>query len=344
MQNSLLWKRLGTAARIILCCGLLFFLFKKIDAGSLYGAFLKTGTHWPWLACGIAMTFFGLAAGAVRWKRILEVQGIPIPARRVMQIFFVGQFFNAFMLGACGGDVVRAYYAARGRKGKRTEIAVTIVMDRAIGLFSMILFCCIMIFARVNVFLDNEGPRDTGLVMLFFLTATVAGMFVVFRHNLFERFAFFRKLETNTRFGPIVRKIYEAIYIYRHHHRLIFECVVMSLFSMAFLTLACWSFGQALELQVPVIDYFALFPVISVLMAVPLTPGSLGVRESLFVSLFRSVMVDNHHAILLSLLVYGGGVFWSLAGGLLYLVMGAHGEERLPRKLDSWQEESEKTD
>ena len=49
------------------------------------------------------------------------------------------------------------------------------------------------------------------------------------------------------------------------------------------------------------------------------TPGSLGVRESLFVSLFRAVLVPAPQALLLSLMVYGGGLFWSLAGGLWYV-------------------------
>lgn len=339
MQDRGLLKYVGTAARIILCCGLLFFLFKQMEMKSLYGVLLKASSHWMWLGCGIVMTFLGLAAGALRWKRILESQGIPIPGRRVIQIFLAGQFFNAFMLGACGGDVVRAYYATQGRKGKRTEATITIVMDRAIGLFSMILFCCLMIFVRIHVFLDNEGPRDTGFLMLIFLAVSVIGIFIAFRHNLFERFQFFRRLENKTKIGPLLRRIYEAMYIYRHHHRLILVAVIFSLFSMAFLTLACWSFGQALELAVPVVDYFALFPVISVLMAVPLTPGSLGVRENLFVSLFSAIMVDKPHALLLSLLVYGGGLFWSLAGGIVYLAMGAAGEDKLPEMPDPWQED-----
>ena len=79
---------------------------------------------------------------------------------------------------------------------------------------------------------------------------------------------------------------------------------------------------------------------VAVSLAVPLTPGSLGVRENLFVSLFASVFVDKPHALLLSLLVYGGGVFWSLAGGIVYLTMGAAGEDKLPEMPDPWQEES----
>ena len=338
MNNAKIVRYLSSTVRIALCISLLACLFKQIGTKNLFEVFLKANSHWFWLSLGIMMTFLGLATGALRWKRILDARGILISTPRVTQIFLVGQFFNAFMLGACGGDVARAYYAAKGQKEKRTEAAITIVMDRAIGLFTMILFCCLMIFVRINVFLDNEGPRDTGFLMLFFMAVSIIGMFVIFRHNLFERFSLFSRLENSSRFGFMIRRIYEAIYIYRHHHRLILICMLFSVFSMAFLTLACWSFGRALELKVHMLDYFALFPVISVLMSVPITPGSLGVRESLFVSLFRSVMVDKSHAVFLSLLVYGGGVFWSLAGGFVYLVMGTTGGGKLPETLSSLQD------
>jgi uncharacterized protein (TIRG00374 family) len=155
--------------------------------------------------------------------------------------------------------------------------------------------------------------------MIAFLLGAAAGVFVLFRKNVFEHFRFFKRLENNTRLGPLIREAYEALFLFRRNHRLLVISAVLSVMNTAFLTLACWCFGHALGITVPTLDYFALFPIISVLMAVPLTPGSLGVREGLFVSLFPSVMVDRHHALLLSLMVYMGGLLWSFVGGMLYL-------------------------
>ena len=212
---------------------------------------------------------------------------------------------------------------------------------RGIGLVSMIVFCCVMILLRLHIFLDNEGPRDTGVLMILFLLGAVVAMAVLFRKNVFEHFAFFQRVENNTRLGPLIRRAYEAVFLFRNHHRLMAVSVVLSALSMTFLTLACWSFAQALGIGNPVLDYFTLFPVISVLMAIPLTPGSLGVREGLFVSLFRAVLVDPPHAILLSLMVYAGGVFWSLVGGLIYLVFTPRSEHALPPTLEMWGEEAQ---
>ena len=196
---------------------------------------------------------------------------------------------------------------------------MTILMDRAIGLFVTIVFCCLMIPFRIHIFLDNDGPRGAGFLMIAFLVVTIAGMLVLFRKNIFEHFAFFRKIEYGTRIGPLIRRAYEAFFLYKGHPRLLLSSTFLSVLSMAFFTLACCSFGQALEIDVNVVDYFVLFPIITVLMSAPLTPGSLGVREALFVSLFRAVFVSKTDAIMMSLMVYAGGVFWSVVGGMVYL-------------------------
>lgn len=337
MSNKPLIAMLTTVLRVGLGVGLLAFLFHKIHVPDLSDALNHAGRHPGWLVMGIAMTFLGLMLGALRWHRILDAQGIAMTRPRVVRIFFIGQFFNAFMLGACGGDVVRAYYAAQGQVGRRAEAATTIFLDRAIGLLSTILFCCVMILVRMPVFIDNEGPRDTGLVMVVFLLVSLAGLFVAFRQNLFERFAFFRRLEQDTPIGPLLRRVYEAVYMYRSHHAVLRLVVFMSLLNLASLTMACWCFGRALELPASLLDHVTLFPIITVLMAIPLTPGSLGVRESLFVSLFRSVMVTRPSAIMLSLMVYAGGVLWSLVGGLLYLSQGGRPEHPLPEEAPAVQ-------
>lgn len=333
-QHGVKW--VYSQLRIGLCVGLLGYLFHRADKQALSGAIVQAASRWPWMVLGLLFTFLGLLAGAVRWQKVLGVQGLKFTAGKVFHIYFVGQFFNAFMLGACGGDVVRAYSAAQGQKGRRAEAVMTILMDRAIGLFCMIAFACLMISLRLRTFLDNEGPRDTGILMIIFFLAGLGGMVVLFRKNVFEHFSFFRRLEDNTRIGSLIRRGYEAFYLYRQHHHVLFLAVLLSVMSMTCFTLSCWSFGRALEIRVPVIDYFAMFPIISVLMSIPITPGSLGVREGLFVSLFSAVLVDRSHAILLSLMVYAGGVFWSIFGGILYMGLGSKADHMSKDDLDSW--------
>lgn len=313
------WKKVSPAVRVLVGAALLAWLFHFTDLSTLkQTAAAATANCW-WLTAGLVFTFLGIFASAVRWKYVLAAQQIHFTMTQTFLSVFIGQFFNAFMLGSCGGDMVRAYYAVKQAPAKRTEAAATIFIDRAVGLFAMILFCCLMIPVRINMFLDNDGPRYAGVLMLIFMAAAIVGILVLFQKNVFDHFPFFRRIEEMPTIGNLVRRSYEAFYLYRGHHRVLAIAVVLSLANLFMLTLACWCYGQALSLRVAVLDYFVLFPLINVLQAVPLTPGSLGVREGLFVSLFAAVLVGPSPAIVLSLLVYGGGVFWSVFGGILYL-------------------------
>lgn len=312
-------RHAGIVLRLALCAGLLAYLAQRLDFSTLGRVLARTAAHWPWWCAGIGLTFLGLAVGALRWREILVAQGLRLTFGRVFRIFFVGQFFNAFMLGACGGDVSRAYYASRDTPGKRAEAISTVFVDRAVGLFATVVFCCVMIVLRVRLFLDLQGTRWPGILMFAFLAAGVAALVALFRRNLFEHWAFFRRLEQDTRLGPLIRRAYEAFYLYRTHHRVMAVALALSVLNLAFLTLACYSFGQSLEIALRLVDYFTLFPIISVLAALPITPGGLGVREGLFMAMFQDLEVDPHQSLPLSLMVYVGGLAWSLFGGLLFL-------------------------
>ena len=320
MMNKDLRKIIGGLLRAGICVGLLLYLLSRIDRGSLGTVFSLSLTHWPWVALGVGMTFAGLVIGALRWKIILDAQHLSLPLWRVVQIFFIGQFFNAFMLGACGGDMARAYLVMRETSSHKPEVAASVFLDRAIGLFVLIVFCCVMIVCRIPLFLDHEGARAPGLLMLVFLGASILAIFALFQRNVFEHWAIFKALENRTRIGPLIRRAYDTFYFYQRSSQTMRTTFLLSLLNLVFLTLACWALGQSIQIQAGLLDYFTLFPIITVIAAAPLTPGSLGVREGLFVAMFQAIGVEGSQSILLSLLIYGAGTFWSLFGGLLFML------------------------
>lgn len=336
-------RHLVTVARFGLGAVLLFYIARRLDVRELGHILSGSPEHWTWWMVGVLFMFLGLLAGAARWRGILAAQGTRMPTSEVVWVFFIGQFFNAFMLGACGGDVVRAYYASRRSPGKRAEAVSTVFADRAIGLFVMIVFCCALIAIRLPLFLDHKGTRMPGFLMFLFLVASVLAMVALFRRNLFEHWALFRRLEQGTRVGPLIRRAYEALYLYRLRPKVMAMALVYSLLNLVLLTLACAAFGLGLDITIPLKDYFTLFPIISVIAAVPITPGSLGVRESLFVAMFSSVDVDAAHAVLLSLVGYAASLVWSLFGGVLFLGWSAGAGRSVSEEIRQIQSSAETT-
>ena len=109
----------------------------------------------------------------------------------------------------------------------------------------------------------------------------------------------------------------------------------LSLLNLAFLTLACYSFGKSLQVEQSILDCFTLFPIISVIAAIPITPGSLGVREGLFITMYQAIDVDAHYSMSMSLMVYIGSVIWSLFGGFLFLGYSAGAGHTLRSEIDA---------
>jgi uncharacterized protein (TIRG00374 family) len=306
--------------RIGLGLGILAWLFLKMPREDLTQVLSQSISAWPWWVAGITATFLGLTMGSIRWHRVLAAQGFATPIGKVFRIFFIGQFFNAFFLGACGGDLVRAYYATLDNPGKRTAAASTVLVDRAVGLFTFIAFGCAMILLRGKLFLKHAGTRVPAILMAAFLAGSLIGMVVLFRRHLFETWPFFKRLESKTRLGGLLRRTYEVFYFYREQPHVMVPTLLLSFMNLIFLTLACYCFGRSLDVAASIMDYFTLFPIITVLAAIPITPGALGIREGLFAEMFSALGVASVRAVPLSLLAYLGGVVWSLFGAVLFML------------------------
>jgi len=306
--------------RLLLGLLLLGWVFAGIPLDE-FAATLQNSLSRPtsWLLALLCM-LLGLMAAGLRWHTLLQAQGVAISSPRVLRLFFIGQFFNSFLPGSCGGDVVRVYYVFRETQLKRTEAASTVLVDRGIGLLTIILFACIMILFRWHVLDTDIWTRAASLIMVALLLAALGAITLFFHHNLFsEGHVLSRLSRWLPRVGPILARVYGAFYLYRNRPLVLLKTLLFSLGNLLGLTLSCLFFAQALDLPVRAMDVFTFFPMITVLSAIPMTPGALGVRENLFVQMFEVIGLRPSQALPLSLIVYLGGLFWSLAGGLLYL-------------------------
>ena len=80
-----------------------------------------------------------------------------------------------------------------------------------------------------------------------------------------------------------------------------------------------WGLG----LGVSTLAMFVIVPTIICIASLPITPSGLGVRENLFVIMLAgsTIAVPATSALSLSLLAYAGSLFWSLVGGVVYVLL-----------------------
>ncbi|HAS82750.1 MAG TPA: hypothetical protein DCS43_08795 [Verrucomicrobia bacterium] len=159
-----------------------------------------------------------------------------------------------------------------------------------------------------------------------------------FRRNVFEHFAFFRRLEEKTELGAMLSQIYRAFHGCLTHPGLLTRTLLLSLINHLFFIVAAFLLGAGLQIQTIAPDdtphiapirriaelgtYLTVFPVINGIATIPATPGGLGTRDAAtkFLLGVPEFGVQPSRAVTLSLLLYVITLFWSLVVGIVYAI------------------------
>jgi uncharacterized protein (TIRG00374 family) len=263
-----------------------------------------------------------LILGIWRWRMVLAVHGLNLPWGRATEISFVAHFFNSFLLGSTGGDLMKALYAARETHHKKTEAVVTVLADRLIGLWAMLLFAGLMIIPNTSLVLRHERLRALAFLVLGMLAGCSLVAILAFRGGLSRKWTGAREWLRGLPKGEWLERLLEAARDFGRQRWFIRRTTAVSMILNAVCVLQVWILSSGLNLNVPLIALFAIVPMIICISALPITPAGLGLRENLYVLVLADpvMSVDPTAALSLSLLAYAGFLFWSIVGGVVYLL------------------------
>ena len=318
-------KALLTTLQIGVTIGLLWWVFHDSDKRAQMLEALRKA-DWSWLWMGVGVFFVCSLLATVRWKILLHVQGIEMRWVRTWQLFMIGMFFNLFMLGSTGGDVVKIFLTMREARNNKAAALLSVFMDRIIGMMALILISLGFLYLRYDVL--SHSPASSALIytLLWLLVAAVAvsvGMFVVSMFGLVHYLPKWTPLR-----GQIV-EISIACHIYAKSWRQTIWAFLVSfpLFAMFFSTFYCAA--KAFTDQLGLIDVFSVLPIVAVITAIPISVSGIGLRESLFVSLLAPFGVGTAVATLISIIGFLINMVGSLIGGLVFLFYRSSTHEKI---------------
>jgi len=296
----------------------------------LRNSFLVAGKNWYYLVAALACFFGCLSLCAVRWKFILAARGLQLTWQQTLAIFFIGHFFNAFMFGSTGGDVLKAYYASARTGHRKAEAVSTVFIDRVMGLLAMIVLTSVTMLVRMKFFLADYRTRAALFFMLWvagFAIMVFAMMFAMRR--LTERSQLFRR-GMQTRIGHIFYRVYNSFYLCLTHPALLAKTLTLSLMNQVLILVLMWVLGLSLEINAGFFDYFSLGPTINTFAAIPLTPGGVGLREFAAIMFLGIIGVPATQALPLSVLTYATMLTWSIFGGIVFFFYTGSTRHHLP--------------
>lgn len=253
---------------------------------------------------------FNVVILSMRLQLLFVGEGLNIPFGRVIQLSYIGFFFNNFMPTAVGGDIVKAYYAYK-QTNQAAKSFISVFMDRFIGLFSVVFIAAFALFASWN----NINIALRKIVLVFAISGIIA-FFIILNRRLakvaFGGLSRFRLWNL----GERLSKVYRAVHEYRNKKTLILMVIGVSIITQSIYFTVVYLLARSLGINLLLVTVLLIMPIVSIASMIP-SLGGLGIREGAMVALFGAV-IGNENAFSVSILLLATLFIISFVGALIY--------------------------
>ena len=249
----------------------------KLNLAQVGGALSK----WPMMLAILGLAYLQIAITTWRWKMLLRAQEIVLSFRQAWDLMMIGMLFNVVIPGAVGGDLIKGYYITRATVGKKSNAAITVLVDRIIGLIGLLFLGAVVVVGDWNGVMAAPATRSLGIV-------TVGGTVGVLVFLYAAVLAGGRLAEAPL--PKVAQNVFRALSEYQAKGSVIPISLVLSIFNQA---LTCATYYVALRAtgvtDMPIAQFFLVVPLGLIVSAIPLAPGGVGVGQAGFFALFQIV-------------------------------------------------------
>ena len=303
------------ACKLLATVLIIAFLIRKLGWGTIVDT--VGGANPTWLALGVAVFLISGWLGVVQWRLLLANRGLKLTFARAFKLYFIGMFFNNFIMGGIVGDAVKIA-SIRSQDGKGMLGFAATFLDRFAGLWAMCGFAVIGSIILLNRGMLTHGRVTTAVIALFAAFALFAGimLFLMVKplqtlfFSITDRLAICRKFR--------VKEIISETLIEAQDFKLLVAigglAGVTQFMRIGVHVLTAASLGL---LTADNFQYFFIFvPIIAMLMIIPLP---FGVREAAGGALFALAGFPSEAAFIMGFLASLIGITVSALGGIFFV-------------------------
>ena len=311
-------KTVLTLVQLVVTACILVYLFRDPEQNRRMLEALRSADK-MWIVAGLLAYAVLQACAIARWQLLLRVQGVTIGWGRLVALVLIGVFFNLFMPGGTGGDVVRIFYLLKEVPGKKTAALLTVLMDRLVGMLGLVIFAGVLIVLRYQWLTQTRETSGLLFALVAFFVVYTLGLAASYAlassglaHRLPERFPMRDKL----------LDLAAAYHLYGRAWRSTLGAVLLS-FPVHFLSYTQF-FCAARSLpevagKASLFDFVAIMPIVNTMACIPVSFSGAGVREALMAKLLGNLCgIPAPVAVVASLIGFSMLVFWGLIGGVVY--------------------------
>ena len=346
---------LSISLKLVVSVSLLIYVLAKVDITLIWSSIRKASL--VWLAFALSLHFVGLFLSACRWRLLLNAQGIDASLRALSSSYMVGFFFNTFLPTTVGGDITRAYDVSRrghlmGGKSPtrnrapreaRTEKSIAvIIVERSGGVASLLFLAIVASLFGGSIFARLPSFWLTFCLLLFLLCFAIAVLNPSVSGWLGRIFKIppsppeairsrpvpsppYSKIQRKvsagvSHFGSRVLAILEAISVYKSKRKSFFMALAFSLGLQINTVIHCYLIARGLGIDVPVVYFFMIVPLVILVLLLPISINGIGVRENAYGFFLGQLGVGMTVSIALAWISFALVLIFAVAGGIIYIL------------------------
>lgn len=308
-------------ARLAISGLLLWFLVTKIGSNWSEAIPDPTVHTFAWLAGALVLTLAGVVLSAARWSAVLAALDLRPPFRRLLSLYFAGQFMGNVLPSTIGGDALRVSRLSKDT-GAGPTVFASVVLERLTG-------WVVLPVITLTGLAVNPGLRDLGrastlafAVAAGTLTLLAVVIFLTGRpgqgiEGRLEQVDGWRLFTSATRFGlrKLISEPGQTLRILATGFAYQLIMIGAALMAARALNLPSGAGPTAL---------LAFVPAVLIAQVLPISISGLGVREGLFVLFLNPLGIPRSQAIALGLLLYLLNLVVSLFGAPAFAVGAKH--------------------
>jgi uncharacterized protein (TIRG00374 family) len=291
---------------------IIYLLLKVVPIQEVLGA-LKD-IHLFWLALSFSLHALGLIISAYRWQILIRAQGDDVPLGFLAKSYLVGNFFNLFLPTRFGGDVVRIWDGSRYSRSLLKSSAIVLV-ERFTGIIILLIFAFMASLFRLDM------ARRLPIIWISLLVGFL-GLFTAFLFlTPLVRFLLLKIPEKGIllKIKAKALEFHKIVLVYREKRTPFMRALFWAFLLQVNVILHYWLAGKAFSLDIRIVDYFIFIPIILLILTIPVTISGLGLREVIFIEIFKSYGIASQIAFSFSLIVdFVFTLIIGVVGGIIY--------------------------
>ena len=268
-----------------------------------------------WLALSFSLHALGLLISAYRWQILIRAQGDDVPLGFLAKSYLVGNFFNLFLPTRFGGDIVRIWDGSRYSHSLLKSSAIVIV-ERFTGVIILLAFAFAVSLSRL------EMARSLPIIWISLLVGFI-GLLTAFLFFTPIASYFLEKIPEKGFGMKLKSKILEfrrVVLVYKDKKRAFFQALFWAFLLQLNVILHYYLAGKAFQLPIPFLDYFIFFPIILLILTIPVTISGLGLREAIIIQIFATYGIAEHVAFSYSIISdFCFALIIGLIGGIIFV-------------------------